>query len=185
MPRIGGAACRGGSVPASAAGLHPAPACVSSDLVPWMAAQIDVCQSSSQSSNSDQIWCCNICLEMARNPVITVCGHLYWWVCQRIPACSRLFAGDSTDGCWCARTVAFAFRSWPCIYKVCPPPPAHNSPPDKAHLGLPPSVLAHVCVHPRIAVATHISRVPSLPDLQGWPLRGGIDPALWPRAAAG
>ena len=29
-------------------------------------------------SNNDNPYECNICLEVATEPVITTCGHLYW-----------------------------------------------------------------------------------------------------------
>ena len=42
-----------------------------------LAASMLACEASSASSSSG-LFDCNICLDTASNPVITVCGHLYW-----------------------------------------------------------------------------------------------------------
>jgi hypothetical protein len=35
---------------------------------------------------------CNICLELASQPVVTLCGHLYCWPCLYRCGCSRLLS---------------------------------------------------------------------------------------------
>jgi hypothetical protein len=35
---------------------------------------------------------CNICLELAKEPVVTLCGHLYCWPCLYRYACGSAIA---------------------------------------------------------------------------------------------
>ena len=48
---------------------------------------------------------CNICLDVASDPVTTLCGQLFWYV--------SLFSLQYADGCYRMLLI-----SWPCLYEV-------------------------------------------------------------------
>lgn len=39
------------------------------------------CLNTLSDENENHPYDCNICLEIAREPVVTLCGHLYCWPC--------------------------------------------------------------------------------------------------------
>ncbi len=38
----------------------------------------EVSKNNSTSDNDDSRFVCNVCLDPVQDPVVTVCGHLYW-----------------------------------------------------------------------------------------------------------
>jgi hypothetical protein len=43
---------------------------------------VDRCVGTSDMTESyNEAYECNICLELAKDPVVTLCGHLYCWSC--------------------------------------------------------------------------------------------------------
>lgn len=61
--------------------------------------QSDDKQDSPKEDDDVQLWECNICLDMASNPVVTLCGHLYCWPCIHKWMASRLPASNSCPVC--------------------------------------------------------------------------------------
>jgi E3 ubiquitin-protein ligase RNF5 len=51
---------------------------------------------------------CNICLDAPQDPVVTVCGHMFWY--------DAMFRSGFGDAFSDTPVVRF---SWPCIYQVC------------------------------------------------------------------
>lgn len=47
-------------------------------------------------SAEESLFSCNICYEIAANPVVTLCGHLYCW-----PCIYRCAIALGTMPCWC------------------------------------------------------------------------------------
>lgn len=41
----------------------------------------DACVGTDEVSQEDSEYCCNICLELSKEPVVTLCGHLFCWSC--------------------------------------------------------------------------------------------------------
>lgn len=41
----------------------------------------DKCIGTEESCFEDSAYSCNICLEISKEPVVTLCGHLFCWPC--------------------------------------------------------------------------------------------------------
>jgi E3 ubiquitin-protein ligase RNF5 len=42
---------------------------------------VDKCVGTDESAQEDSEYSCNICLELSKEPVVTLCGHLFCWSC--------------------------------------------------------------------------------------------------------
>lgn len=47
-------------------------------------------QSDDEEKKDDSMFVCNICLDIAKDAVVSMCGHLYCWPCLSMAACATL-----------------------------------------------------------------------------------------------
>jgi hypothetical protein len=69
-------------------------------------------------SAAEGVFECNVCLELAKEPVVTLCGHLFCWPClwrwmqvsnsaRACPVCKAAVDVDKVRGSLLAETVDF------------------------------------------------------------------------------
>jgi hypothetical protein len=63
---------------------------------------------------------CNICLDMPTDPVVTMCGHLFWYAARAIMLHSHVkqFVTQFDPFLICSLMPPFVIASLPCLFKV-------------------------------------------------------------------